>query len=785
MENNQPTSTILIHRSNYYFFTLLFLFLISTSVYAQQSMDYVSYVNPLIGSDSSHALSNGNTYPAIAVPFGMNFWTPQTGKMGDGWIYTHKNQGLVGFRQTHQPSPWINDYGAFSLMPMIGELKLLEHDRQTPFENTVVKPYYYETLLTDTKIKVALTPTSSVGHFRFTFPKNQTAHIVVDAFFKGSSVKIDFASNRIYGVSKNSSGGTPENFANYFVIEFDTPFDTSGTWNGSGEKFNEKSLSGSHVGAYVSFNTANNSIIEAKVTSSFISHAQALVNLNRELEQTQSFNDTKDKAKEAWNNELSKIHIESPDKNDRQYAVFEDNLIKFYSSFYRSLLFPRAFHEYNENGKQIHYSPYNGEICDGPLYTDNGFWDTFRAVFPFYNLLYPEKMGEIIQGIMVNPYKESGWLPEWSSPGHRDCMIGSNSASIIAEAYLKGARDFDIETAYEAILNSSKNEGPLSSVGRKGAKEYNSLGYIPYDVSVNESVARTLEYAYNDFCIMRLAEELDKPQKEINLFKNRALNYKNVFDKTSNFMRGKSRSGDFEDPFNPFKWGGVFTEGSAWHYTWSVLHDFEGLINLMGGRLSFGEKMDAIFSTPPTSDHSYYGFKIHEILEMELIEMGQYAHGNQPIQHVLYLYNYINKPWKTQEKVRYVMDNLYGSGPDGYCGDEDNGQTSAWFLFSALGFYPVAPITGEYIIGSPLFEEVTVKLSNGNKIKIQAKGNSKERIYVQQIRLNGKKYGKNWFDHDDLINGGNIDFRMSKTPNFNRGTDENITPYSMSKSAAK
>lgn len=781
MENNQSTTRILIDKMNPFFCKHVLLVLFTVSTWSQQKIDYVSYVNPLIGSDSSHELSNGNTYPAIALPWGMNFWTPQTGKMGDGWIYTHKNQGLVGIRQTHQPSPWINDYGAFSLMPMVGELKVLENDRRTPFENVVVKPHYYKTRLTVSNIKVELTPTRSSGHFRFTFPKNQTAHIIVDAFFKNSSVKIDYSSNRIFGVSRNSSGGTPKNFANYFVIEFDTPFYESGTWNGAGEKFHNGFLSGSHVGAYVSFQTSNKETIEAKVSSSFISHEQALINLNREIKQGQSFDDTKDMAKEAWNNELSKIHIESIDKNDSHYAVFKDNLIKFYSSFYRTLLFPREFHEYDENGKKIHYSPYNGKVCDGPLYTDNGFWDTFRAVFPLYNLLYPEKMGDIIQGIMVNPYKESGWLPEWSSPGHRDCMIGSNSASIIAEAYLKGARNFDIETAYEAILNSSKNEGPLSSVGRKGANQYNSLGYIPFDVSINESVARTLEYAYNDFCIMKLAEELDRPEKEIDIFKNRAMNYQNVFDKSLNFMRGKSSEGDFEDPFNPFKWGGVFTEGSAWHYTWSVLHDFEGLINLMGGSESFDAKMDAIFSTPSLSDHSYYGFKIHEILEMELIEMGQYAHGNQPIQHVLYLYNYINKPWKTQEKVRYVMDELYGSGPDGYCGDEDNGQTSAWFLFSSLGFYPVAPITGEYIIGSPLFEDVTIKLSNGNKINIHTKGNSKESIYVENISLNGKDFEKNWFDHTDLINGCKIDFRMSKSPNFNRGIDKNITPFSMSK----
>lgn len=781
MENKYSTTKVLINKkNNFAFFTFLILLALN-STYCQHALNYVDYVNPLVGTDSSFKLSNGNTYPAIALPWGMNFWTPQTGKMGDGWIFTYKNQGLVGFRQTHQPSPWINDYGAFSLMPVVGELKLLENERRTPFEDIVIKPHYYKTILTNNDIEVELAPTRSSGHFKFSFPEKGMKHIIIDAFFKNSTIKIDHENKRIYGISRNNSGGTPENFANYFIIEFDTPFDEAGTWNSDGVKFNKKYLSGTHVGAYVSFQSNNKRVIEAKVSSSFISHKQALINLNREIKKGQSFNNTKDKAQEIWNNELSKIHIETIEENNDNYLTHKDNMIKFYSCFYRTLLFPREFHEYDENGKQIHYSPYDGKIYAGPLYTDNGFWDTFRAVFPFYNLIYPEKMSEIIEGIMVNPYKESGWLPEWSSPGHRDCMIGSNSASIIAEAYLKGARDFDVETAYEAILNSSKNEGPLSSVGRKGAYQYNTLGFIPFDDSINESVARTLEYSYNDFCIMLLAKELEKPSKEVNLFKTRSLNYKNVFDNSTNFMRGKSSSGDFEDPFNPFKWGGVFTEGSSWHYTWSVLHDFNGLIELMGGRESFDSKLDSIFSTPSISDHSYYGFKIHEILEMELIEMGQYAHGNQPIQHVLYLYNYVNKPWKTQKKVRYVMDNLYGSGPDGYCGDEDNGQTSAWFVFSSLGFYPVSPVTGEYIIGSPLFNNVTISLNNGNKINIKAESNTKENVFIEKINFNGEAYDYNWFNHAELLTGCNIDFKMSKNPNFNRGILQSITPFSMSK----
>ena len=551
--------------------------------------DFTQYVNPLIGSDSSHELSNGNTYPAIALPWGMNFWTPQTGKMGDGWIYTDKNSGLVGIRQTHQPSPWINDYGAFSIMPITGKLKVLENERKSQFNNLQVLPHYYKVKLIDSKTTVELTPTKRSAHFKIEFPKDLESHLVIDAFFKNSTIKVLPKENKIIGVSKNNSGGVPENFSNYFIIEFNTPFDEFGTWDGKGKIYPTAELSGKHVGSYVSFINNKNNVVEVRISSSFISHEQAQINLDREIPKNQTFEKTKALAKEVWNNELSKIKVKPAlsdtfeNKKDyfKAHETAKSNVIKFYSSFYRTLLFPREFHEYNSKGEQIHYSPYNGKIEKGPLYTDNGFWDTFRAVFPFYTLMYPEKLGEILQGIMVNPYKESGWLPEWSSPGHRDCMIGSNSASIIAEAYLKGINNFDIETAYQGIINSSNNEGPLSSVGRKGVKEYNSLGYIPFDTSVNESVARTLEYSYNDYCIWKLAEKLERPEEEITRFRNRSFNYKNVFDSSTNFMRGKSSDGNFESPFRPDKWGGVFTEGSAWHYTWSVLHDPQGLINLM------------------------------------------------------------------------------------------------------------------------------------------------------------------------------------------------------------
>jgi predicted alpha-1,2-mannosidase len=443
------------------------------------------------------------------------------------------------------------------------------------------------------------------------------------------------------------------------------------------------------------------------------------------------------------------------------------------------ILFPRGFYERNAENEVVHYSPYNGEVLPGYMFTDNGFWDTFRALFPFTTLMYPELNSKIMEGL-VNTYKESGWLPEWASPGHRDCMIGSNSASLITDSYLKGIRGYDIETLYQAILKNTDSVGPVSSVGRLGAKYYNQLGYVPYNVGINENAARTLEYAYADFCISNLAKELKRPQEEIDLFSKRAMNYKNVFDPGRKLMRGRNEDGTFQSPFSPFKWGDAFTEGNSWHYTWSVFQDIAGLINLMGGKDQFILKLDSVFEVPPVFDYSYYGGVIHEIREMQIMNMGNYAHGNQPIQHMIYLYNYAGEPWKTQFHVREVLDKLYNYTPDGYCGDEDNGQTSAWYVFSALGFYPVTPGTNQYVFGSPLFNKATLKFENGKKLVIEASSNNNKNVYVQDIKLNGKRIDRNYIRHEELTKGGALIFRMGPEPEKKRGTDEKSFPFSMS-----
>jgi predicted alpha-1,2-mannosidase len=726
-------------------------------------------VNPLMGTQSSYELSAGNTYPAIALPWGMNFWSPQTGKMGDGWMYSYTANKIRGIKQTHQPSPWINDYGCFSLMPVTHLNQFTEEARASWFSHKaeVSRPYYYSVYLSDHNATVEVTPTERAAIFRMTFGKTDSAFIVVDAMDQGAHISIMPDHQTIIGYSTKNSGGVPENFKNYFIIKCSKPFAIANTWHDTQLAPDTTTLTANHPGAIIGFGKGNDPI-EIKVASSFISEKQAALNLEREIGKA-DFNTVMMAAKSIWNKELSRIEIE-----DDQSAAVQT----FYSCLYRAILFPRKFYELDANQNAIHYSPYNGKVLPGYMFTDNGFWDTFRAVFPFFTLMYPDLDAHIMQGL-VNSYKESGWLPEWASPGHRDCMIGSNSASLITDAYMKGIRGFDIETLYKAIKKNSENEGPLSSVGRKGAKYYNELGYVPYDVDINENAARTLEYAYADFCIWRLGNALKKPVAETEIYLKRSGNYLNVFDSSSKLMRGRNKNGTFQSPYNPFKWGDAFTEGNAWHYTWSVFHNISDLKNKVGGEKEFITMLDSVFKMAPVFDDSYYGQVIHEIREMQIMNMGQYAHGNQPIQHMPYLYEYTSQSYKTEYWVREIMNRLYKATPDGYCGDEDNGQTSAWYVFSALGFYPVCPGSNQYVIGAPLFKKATLHLSNGKQLVVHAPANSTANKYVQSITLNNNPWQNHWLSHERLQRGGALFFKMGAVPRTKKLFTKEMAPYSM------
>ena len=719
--------------------------------------DPVEYVSTLTGTLSHHAFSTGNTYPAIAMPWGMNFWTPVTGKMGDGWAYRYDQNIIRGLKQTHQPSPWINDYGQFAIMPVRDASAVDENSRASWFshKSETARPYYYQVYLADHDINAEITPTERAAAFTFTYPESETSGVIVDAFDKGSWIKVIPEENAVVGYTTKNSGGVPDNFRNWFVLKFDKDIEGWTLYDGADNPIPAADeLEGNRIIASVSFKTVRGEKVGVKAASSFISLEQAWRNF-AEVEAL-TFEQVKRAAKERWNEVLGRIEIGGGTADQHR---------TFYSCLYRSLLFPRKFYEIDAEGKPVHYSPYNGQVCDGYLYTDTGFWDTFRALFPLLNLVYPSVNQEIQQGL-ANVARENEFLPEWASPGHRGCMVGNNSASVVADAILKGITpEEDWQTLYDCIVYGTEHVHPqISSTGRLGHEYYNTLGYIPYNVGIHESVARTLEYAYNDWCILQLARKLGRPAAELEKWEARSDNWKNVFDPEHNLMRGRNADGSFQEPFSPYKWGGAFTEGNAWHYTWSVFHDVEGLMEAMGGREEFTAMLDSVFVVPPVYDDSYYGYRIHEITEMQVADMGNYAHGNQPAQHMIYLYDWAGEPRKAQKWVREVMDRLYSSAPDGYCGDEDNGQTSAWYVFSAMGFYPVCPASDQYAVGRPYFPRMKVHLENGRTLEINASNvngaDGSLGTYIKNFTVGGRRPNGNFLRYEDLMEGNALEFTM-------------------------
>ena len=748
------------------------LLVASVNIHAQKEQHLSDYVSTLVGTDSNFELSTGNTYPVTAMPWGMNFWTPQCGKNGDGWVYSYTSNRIRGFKQTHQPSPWINDYGQFSLMPITGAPVFDENERASFFNHKaeVARPYYYSVFLADYAITTELVPTERAAILRFTYPAAESAYVVVDAFDRGSSIQVDVEHRTVTGYTTRNSGGVTDNFRNYFVIQFDKPFTyASVVLDGNIDPLAVQA-EGDHAGAIVGFSTRAGEQVHARVASSFISPSQALQNL-KELG-GKSFDQLKEEGRLRWDDILGRIEVESD--NTQQLRTF-------YSCLFRSCLFPRQFFEYTADGEIVHYSPHTGKVEPGRLFTDTGFWDSFRGELPFINLVYPD-MGEQMQEGFYNAYRESGFYPEWSSPGHRDCMVGNNSASVVVDAYMKGLVKNDPVKVYESLLTATRSQHPtVSSSGRAAFASYNKLGYVPSD-EIGQSAARTLEYAYDDWCIYQMGLKLGRPRKELDELRGRSQNYRNIFNARYGFMSGRDSMGDFPKKFDPCEWWGPFTEGNSWHWTWCVFHDIRGLIGLMGGEGAFVDKLDAVWTTPPVFGEGVDTRKqlVHEMREMQVINMGQYAHGNQPIQHMAYLYNYAGQPWKSQYWVRQIMDRLYTPAPDGYCGDEDNGQTSAWYVMSALGFYSVCPGTNQYVIGSPLFPKATIHFPGGSTLELESIDSSPQNVYIQDVLLNGAPYSRNYLMHSDLQAGGRIVFRMGEQPDRHRGTAPDDAPYSMS-----
>ena len=739
---------------------------LSFPVFAEK--DLVQYVNTLQGTNSTYELSWGNTYPTTAVPYPMNSWSPQTGKNGDGWKYQYSATTIRGFQPTHQCSPWVGDYGVFSLMP-VSELVVDESKRATPFshDKEIAKPHYYKVTL-ENGITTEFSPTTRSAHFRFSFPAKGDAFLVLDGYTKTSQVQIDVANHRITGYVHNGAF-SPKTHKNYFIIQFDKPFVSYGTWENRKNTIQKNNLSreGEGIGAYVQF--AKGSKVQAKVSTSYISPEQAEVTMTRELGKHSSVEVTKQAAADVWNQLLNRVLVEGGSEEDMK---------TFYSCMFRANLFSHKFYEEKEDGSPYYYSPYDEKIHDGYMFTDNGFWDTFRSQFPLTNILHPTMQGQYMQALL-DAQEQCGWLPSWSFPSETGGMVGNHSISLLTDAWVKGIRTFDPEKALKAYAHEAMNKGPWGGAnGRVRWKDYYQLGYIPYPESMG-STAQTLEYCYDDFCAYQLAKMTGNKFYE-EVFARQIYNYKNVYDPSVGFMRGRKLDGSWAD-FDAFEWGGPYCEGNAWHYNWSVFHDVQGLIDLTGGDERFVAKIDSVFALPGIVKYGTYGTKIHEMLEMELAKMGQYAQGNQPIQHMIYLYSYAGQPWKTQYWIRQVMDRLYNSSENGYPGDEDQGGMSSWYVLSALGIYSVCPGTDEYVLGSPKFRKATITMEDGKKFVIEAKGNSKDNVYIQNATLNGKRHTRNYIHYSDIVNGGVLELQMGNQPEKTRGTAKEDRPFSLSK----
>jgi predicted alpha-1,2-mannosidase len=676
----------------------------------------------------------------------------------------------------------MSNYGAFSLMPETGILQVQPGERASHFrhENEQAHPYRYSVLLDAYKEKVEMAPSPRGGAFRMTFPKTEDAYLVLDANHGGSAVEVHPESRTITGQNSAGAGKSP-NFTQYFVAVFDHAFTKTGVWeipeNQQGRALPNQptaiaadgaSRKGNHVGAYVGFSTKEGEAVTIRIGVSLISLEQARRNLDQDMPAA-DFDAIVGRAKLAWEQQLGKIDVEGGTDAERR---------TFYTAMYHAVQFPHMLQEIDQAGQMVHWSPYDGQVHPGEMFADNGFWDTFRAQFPLLTVMEPKKDAEIIRA-MLHAYDEGGFLPKWANPGETNVMIGTHGDSVISDAYIKGIRDYDIPKAYAALRKDETEKGTGVFQARSGIEDYIKLGYVPYDHGVHESVACTLEYAYDDFAVAQMAKALGK-EDDYKLFVARTKNYRNVYDARVGFMRGRKSDGSWIEPFDPLAWGGVYTEGNAWQWLWSVQQDIPGLMDLMGGKEAFVKKLDELFTTTTAFHVGGYGSVIHEMTEAKLEDMGQYAHINEPVHHVAYLYDYAGQPWKTQRLIHTIEDRLYRTGPDGWLGDEDTGQMSSWYIFSALGFYPVNPGQPIYALGSPLFDRATVHLDNGKSFTVEALRKAHADVYVQSATLNGKALDRPWISHEEIVQGGVLRFVLGPRPNEKWGTS-GLPPVDASK----
>ncbi|MFJ6013713.1 GH92 family glycosyl hydrolase [Streptomyces sp. NPDC092952] len=749
--------------------------------------DYASTVR---GTNSSGSFSRGNTFPATAVPNGFNFWTPVTNAASTSWLYDYARGNnddnlptLQAFAASHEPSPWMGDRQTFQLMPSAagGTPDASRTARALPFhhENETARPHYYGVTF-DNGLTAEMAPADHAARMRFTYPGDD-ASIVFDNVTDDGGLTLDPATRSFTGFSDVKSGGSTGATRLFVHGVFDAPVTASGKLPGGG---------GDNVTGYFRFDAGRDRTVNLRLATSLIGTEQAKRNLAAEIPADRTFARVVDRAQRAWDGILGKVEVE---------GASEDQLTTLYSSLYRLYLYPNSGHE-RVDGRDRYASPFSprtgpdtptrtgAKIVDGAVYVNNGFWDTYRTTWPAYSLLTPGRAGRMVDGF-VQQYKDGGWISRWSSPGYADLMTGTSSDVAFADAYVKGV-EFDAEAAYRAALKNATVVPPSSGVGRKGMATSPFTGYAV--TSTHEGLSWSLEGYLNDYGIARMGEALyartgkERYKEESAYFLDRARDYVELFDDRVGFFQGRSPGGEWRLPaaeYDPRVWGYDYTETNGWGYAFTAPQDSRGLANLYGGRAGLAKKLDTYFATPETAGPEFvgsYGGVIHEMTEARDVRMGQYGHSNQVAHHVTYMYDAAGQPWKTQEKVREVLGRLYTGSAigQGYHGDEDNGEQSAWYLFSALGFYPLVMGGGEYAVGSPLFTKATVHLENGRDLVVRAPANSAENIYVQGLRVNGKKWGATSLPHDLLAKGGVLDFAMGPRPS-SWGTGKDAAPTSI------
>lgn len=742
-------------------FLLLLALFLSNIISTSAKEKLVKYVNPFIGTGG-----HGHTYPGATVPYGMVQLSPDNGRGGWDWCsgYNYSDSLIIGFSHTHLSGTGCGDLCDVLITPTTGKFNLDNNimidstfNLRSKFshKNEKAEPGYYSVLLDDYNIKAELTATERAGFHKYTFPESLNSSIVIDL---GYSVNWDSPTKTNITVENKTtisgyrfSTGWAKDQKVFFVIEFSKPFSKYALGSGEELFINNNKSSGKYVKGIFGYTTKKDETVFVKVGISYVSIENAKLNLKKEIPGW-SFDKVKERARLLWEKELEKIIINTKKTEDK---------VTFYTAVYHSKIAPIIFSDVNGQYRggdgQVHAAK------DFTNYSIFSLWDTYRAVHPLFTISNSERVSDMVKSMLAF-YNETGALPNWPLVANEtNIMIGIHAVPVIAEAYLKGIRNFDIEKAYSAMKNSLIQDN-------FGLKFYRDYKYIPSDKE-NESVSKTLEYAFDDWCLAQVAKALGK-HDDYKLFSERAGYYKNVFDPSSGFMRGRLADGSWKSPFDPLfnkHRDNEYVEANGWQYFWFVPQDVKGLINLTGGKEKFICKLDSLFNLSEKIKGAELSPDISGLI-------GQYAHGNEPCHHVAYLYNYAGAAWKTQEKVRRIMDIMYNSTPEGLCGNEDCGQMSAWYVLSSAGLYPVNPASGVYIIGSPKFDEIKILVEKGKYFTIKAKNNSSKNIYIKSARLNGNKLDKSYILHSDLLKGGTLEFEMSNTPNKEWGSVDSSLP---------